>query len=405
MRQLKIARKMALSKILFWLSLAVVIYTYIGYPLLLWLLVKLKSISIKEERPPFNTPLPEVTILIAAYNEELYVPIKMKSIEELKWPKERLKLIWVNDGSGDKTAELLKGYPQVRLLEMAKRGGKSAALNFAIPFIDSPIVLLTDANTLIDSEALTKIVEKFEDPLVGSVAGEKRIITSPEEGAAVAGEGLYWRYESAIKELDSKLYSTVGADGGLFAIRRDLLTPIPPDTLLDDFIISMEVVKKGYKIAYCKEAFAMEHASLSIEEEKKRKVRIAAGGVQASWRLRSLLNPFKRPLFAFQFLSHRVLRWSVTPIMLFMLLPLNLYLCAKESSFLYCMALFLQLLFYLIAIIGGLLREKKIAIKSFFIPYYFLFMNLNVIAGFNYLYKKERGEGIWEKAQRSGEKR
>lgn len=393
---------MATIKTLFWLFLAIVIYTYIGYPLLLWILVKIKSLLKKRHSQLPSQPLPEVTLLIAAYNEESYVPLKMKSIDELKWPKEKLKVVWVNDGSSDRTAELLKNYPSVTLLEQSKRGGKSAALNFALPQIESPIVVFTDANTLLDSDSLLKIVEQFEDPTVGCVAGEKRIITSLDDKASVAGEGLYWRYESAIKWLDSKLYSAVGADGGLFALRRELFKSIPSDTLLDDFTISMRVVQKGYRIAYCKEAFAMEAASLSMGEERKRKVRIAAGGIQASWRLRTLLNPFKKVLFAFQFLSHRVLRWSVTPVALFLLLPLNLLIYIYQPSCCYTLLLSLQLLFYLVAFLGRAFRERGVAVKAFFIPYYFLFMNLNVIRGFGYLLKK-RGSGTWEKAKRSGD--
>ncbi|MPM10828.1 hypothetical protein SDC9_57163 [bioreactor metagenome] len=157
---------------------------------------------------------------------------------------------------------------------------------------------------------------------------------------------------------------------------------------------------KGYKIAYCKDAYASESRSLNMSEEKKRKVRIAAGGVQAVWRLRRMANLFKFPVLAFQFISHRILRWTVTPIFLFLLLPLNLVLALTESTPLYYLLLVFQVLFYLMSIVGKINEDKKIRNKIFFVPYYFIFMNMNVIRGFFYLSKK-RGDGTWEKSKRN----
>ena len=222
------------------------------------------------------------------------------------------------------------------------------------------------------------------------MAGEKRIALQDKDNAASGGEGLYWKYESALKQLDSRLYSAVGAAGELFAIRRELYEEMPADTLLDDFILSLRIVMRGYTIAYC-------------AEEEKRKVRIAAGGLQSVWRLRALLNPLRYGVFCFQYISHRVLRWSLTPVLLFLLFPLNTILIfTSNTPLLYAVIWLLQALFYFMASWGHYLSAKRIKNKILFVPYYFLFMNINVVRGFNYL-RKRRGQagGAWEKARRA----
>ena len=155
-----------------------------------------------------------------------------------------------------------------------------------------------------------RLYSAFANPKVGCVAGEKRIAVQDKPNAASGGEGLYWKYESALKRLDYRLYSAVGAAGELFAIRTSLFEQMPPDTLLDDFILSLRIAMRGYKIAYSKEAYALESASLNMREEEKRKVRISAGGLQSVWRLRGLLNIFRYGILSFQYISHRVLRWD-----------------------------------------------------------------------------------------------
>ena len=190
-------------------------------------------------------------------------------------------------------------------------------MNRGIKFVTTPIVIFTDANTSINSQSIREMVRYFNNPKVGCVAGEKRINMHTKDEAAVGGEGMYWKYESFLKKLDSQLHSAVGAAGELFAIRTSLYEQMPNDTLLDDFILSLKIAMKKYIIAYCNKAYAMENGSANMKEEEKRKVRIAAGGIQAIYRLRKLLNPFRYGILSFQYVSHRVLRWSITPIALF----------------------------------------------------------------------------------------
>ena len=384
-------------ELFFWLSLLLIFYTYLGYGVVLFLLVKIKELFWKRRESKLTDSLPEVTLFITAYNEEKIVEQKMKNCRELSYPSELLKIVWVTDGSNDKTMELLNKYSDVKVLHRPERSGKTSAMNRGMTFVESPIVVFTDANTMLNREAILEIVKEFTDPIVGCVAGEKRVL-SKEMDSATAGEGIYWKYESTLKALDYRLYSAVGAAGELFAVRKELFEPMPADTLLDDFIISLKIAQKGYKIAYCNKAFAMESASLNMKEEEKRKVRIAAGGLQSIWRLRSLFNILRYGWLSFQFVSHRVLRWTLTPLLLFLLIPINGIL-AFQGDPVYIGLFILQGLFYLMAITGYQLEKKKVRNKLLFVPYYFVFMNINVMQGFVYILKN-KGSGTWEKSKR-----
>lgn len=384
-------------EILFWIGIGIVFYTYLGYGIVLYLMVKIKELFVKPRLPRLPETLPEATLLIAAYNEEAIVASKMVNCRQLDYPADKLRLVWITDGSNDNTNERLKEYPEVTVLYQPRRQGKTAALNRALPYVNTPYVIFTDANTMLNKGAIKEIIRQFSDPRVGCVAGEKRVEIQAEQGAT-AGEGIYWKYESALKRLDYRLYSTVGAAGELFAIRTSLFEQMPPDTLLDDFILSLRIAMSGYKIAYSKEAYALESASLNMREEEKRKVRISAGGLQSVWRLRGLLNIFRYGILSFQYISHRVLRWTLTPVVLFALLPLNLLLACTGHT-LYTVILALQLAFYLLGYLGYKMEKRNIRNKLLFIPYYFLFMNINVIRGYSYL-AKHKGTGAWEKAKR-----
>ncbi len=386
--------------IAFWILLFLVFYTYLGYGILLWVMVKVKELLCKPKALELPADLPEVTLAIAAWNEEDVVAEKMQNCLELDYPGDKLRIVWITDGTTDSTSERLKAYPRATVLYDPRRGGKTAALNRGIGFIHSPLVVFTDANTMLNSEAIKEIVRLFTLPEVGCVAGEKRV--RAEGDNAAASEGLYWKYESTLKSLDWRLYTAVGAAGELFAVRRELFEVMEEDTLLDDFILSMRIAQKGYRIAYGDKAYALEGGSADMREEQKRKVRIAAGGLQSIWRLRALMNVFRYGMLSFQFVSHRVLRWSVTPFALFALLPLNILLVifSAQPQWLYIALLIGQAMFYIAGIAGYALSMRGVKSKLLYIPYYFLFMNVNVIKGIGYL-RKKRGSGAWERAKRA----
>ena len=199
-------------EILFWIGIGIVFYTYLGYGIVLYLMVKIKELFVKPRLPRLPETLPEATLLIAAYNEEAIVASKMVNCRQLDYPADKLRLVWITDGSNDNTNERLKEYPEVTVLYQPRRQGKTAALNRALPYVNTPYVIFTDANTMLNKGAIKEIIRQFSDPRVGCVAGEKRVEIQAEQGAT-AGEGIYWKYESALKRLDYRLYSAVGAAG------------------------------------------------------------------------------------------------------------------------------------------------------------------------------------------------
>ena len=390
-------------KILFWATLLIVFYTYIGYGILLYIIIRLKRLlkgTPLQAAMPADDDLPTMTLMICAYNEEDVVAEKMENTQALDYPKEKLRIMWVTDGSNDRTNELLRAYPEVDIVFSPERRGKTAALKHGLRELKTRYVTFTDANTMINTGALREIARLFSDPTVGCVSGEKRVAARKAGEMAAEGEGLYWRYESTLKQWDSELYSTMGAAGELYAIDPKLCREVPDEALLDDFMMSMYVVQAGKRIAYAPDAYAREYGSANIFEESKRKRRIAAGGLQSIWWLRSMLNPLRQPLVTFQYVSHRVLRWSVTPVAMVLLLLVNIALVAMGAGTFYTVMLILQTLFYLMALAGWLMSRFNHKNKLLYTAYYFVFMNFNVFRGMAYL-KSHGKSGAWEKAKRS----
>lgn len=390
-------------KILFWAMLLIVFYTYIGYGILLYMIIQLKRLFAGkpcEAVLPADSELPTMTLMICAYNEEDVVAEKMENTLALDYPRDKFRIMWVTDGSNDRTNELLKAYPEVDIVFSPERRGKTAALKHGLRELQTRYVAFTDANTMINKGALKEIARLFKDPTVGCVSGEKRVVAKREGEMAAEGEGLYWKYESTLKRWDSELYSAMGAAGELYAIDPKLVREVPDEALLDDFMMSMYIVDDGHRIAYTSEAYAQEYGSANIFEESKRKRRIAAGGLQSIWWLRRMLNPLRQPLVAFQYISHRVLRWSLTPVAMVIMLAVNIALVAMKASTFYTVMLILQLLFYLMAYAGWLMAKHGRKNKLLYTAYYFVFMNINVFRGMVYL-RNHGKSGAWEKAKRS----
>ncbi len=388
--------------ILFWTSLIIIAYTYVGYALLLWVLVKLKHL-IGRKSPSFVVDdYPEVTLFITAYNEKDFVDSKVKNSRELEYPKDKLKVVWITDGSDDGTPDLLKAYPEITVYHEPERSGKIAAMNRGMRLVDSSIVVFSDANTMLGRESIQRIVNLFANPKVGCVSGEKRIYDHDKDMAASAGEGLYWKYESFLKRYDAELYSVVGAAGELFAIRKEYYSEVEKDTLLDDFIISLRIAMQGHITQYDPEAYAYESSSANVKEELKRTIRIAAGGIQSIVRLSPLLNIFKYGVLSFQYISHRVLRWTLAPLCLLLLLISNFVLAWQSgicSTHFFTIIFWAQVVFYLMALLGWFLENRHIKLKILFVPYYFFIMNLAVYLGF-FRYISKRQNVNWERAQR-----
>ncbi len=394
-------------KLLFWICLAGIIYTYFGYGIILWIISQIKHLyaSINHRVSDKNelSAEPHVSLLIPAYNEQPYIPQKIANSRNLDYPSKKLHQVWITDGSDDGSDELLRTYPEVTLLHKHERTGKIGAINRGMHYIKTPVVIFTDANTMLHQDTVREIVYAFRDPEVGCVAGEKRIKVRKQEGAVNSGEGIYWQIESLIKQVESKVGSVMGAAGELFAIRTELFQPVEPDTLLDDFIISLRIAKQGYKTKYAPKAFGEENASISIKEEMKRKIRIAAGGLQAISRLKALLNPFKYGFLSLQFISHKVLRWTFVPFAIILLFISNLLIVLQygfEPAGFYFYFFMLQIFYYIMVVVGSLLQNRKLAYKLVFAPYYVFIMNYSILAGYiKYFFGKQTVN--WEKAKRN----
>lgn len=384
-------------EILFWLSLVVVFYAFLGYGILIYLLVLVKRQPHQQTKPgsvPFE---PAVSLVIPCYNEAHILKEKVQNCFQLDYPSSLLQIYFITDGSTDGFREVLRDYPEIILLHEDQRGGKTAAENRAMLFIKTPIVVFSDANTMLNRQAIQNIVRHFEDEKVGCVSAEKRVKVEEKDSASSAGEGIYWKYESLLKSLDSEWHTAVGAAGELVAFRTDLYEVLPEDTILDDFMQSMLIAAKGYKIVYEPEAYAVETGSASIKEEMKRKIRISAGGWQSIQRLWNKITPAKDPFLYFQYISHRVLRWTVTPFLLILLFLLNIFLW--EVHWIYQALMIGQLVFYLAAVAGYLLENRSIRLKLFFVPFYFCMMNYAVILGLIRFLNNSQ-QGMWEKAAR-----
>lgn len=385
---------------LLYISIFLVFYNYAGYAVLVYLVNRLKK------RPPSpvvrDHDLPTVSFIVAAYNEESCIREKILNSLALAYPPEKIEFIFITDGSTDGSAAIITGYPSIKLLHEPQRRGKSAALNRSVTFAKGEVLVFSDANTVLNDLAVKNIARHYLDSAVGGVSGEKKILPGISDAGEVGeGEGLYWKYESFLKKLDSEFYSVVGAAGELFSVRRELYVPVEEKVILDDFIISLRVGQKGYRVLYEPAAHASELPSFSLKDESKRKVRIAAGGFQSIVMLKGLLLFWRQPRLSFLYISHRVLRWTVTPLCLGLALISNLALVLDKDTRPASLPVLLlagQVVFYGMAFIP-LLFPRLGRHRLFKLPYYFVFMNISIVRGF-LRWLSGTQSSIWEKARR-----
>lgn len=384
---------------IFWICAGIIFYNYVGYGIILMILSGVKQLFKSfRSREQLQAQFPEVTVVVAAYNEEAVIEEKIKNCLALNYSRDKISFLFITDGSTDGTAEIIRRYPQIYLLDGPERKGKTAALNRAMQYVNNPITVFCDANAMLNRSSIRRIVNHYKSSRTGGVSGEKRVRAQKDDMAA-AEEGLYWKYESFLKKLDAELYSVAGAAGELFSIRTKLWSPLPDNVILDDFVISARINLKGYRIAYEPSAYAWEFPSASLKEEKKRKVRISAGGFQAMVLLREVFNVFKYPVLFFQFFSHRFLRWTLTPLSFPVLLLVNIPLALFTGGVFFKITLFSQIIFYLLALAGIYLKENSGKLKILKIFHYILFMNYSVYLGF-IRFLKGNQTGVWEKADR-----
>jgi cellulose synthase/poly-beta-1,6-N-acetylglucosamine synthase-like glycosyltransferase len=395
---------MMVTHIFFWISLFTLFFCYIGYGGLIYFSNILKKSVIGKTLPrsgPDPLKRPAVTLIIAAYNEGLDLKQKLENTLAIDYPTDKLKVIFVTDGSTDGSEKIIDEHIGVTLLHEEQRHGKLAAIARAMKLVETPIVVFSDANAMLNKECVKRIVAHYNDPSIGGVAGEKKIISRQEPSAIGEAEGLYWQYESFMKKQDAAFYTGAGAAGELFSIRTHLFEAQRPDLILDDFIISMQVCLKGYRIGYEPGAFATELPSASLREEMKRKIRISAGAYQSISYLKGALNFIRHPLLCFQYVSRRLLRWVFCPWMLIAILVTNCLIITDSSAHLfYYWFLFAQLFFYTLALAGWWVMRAGGRIGVMAIPFYFLFMNYCLVKGLIRFLKREQPVQ-WERSMRA----
>jgi biofilm PGA synthesis N-glycosyltransferase PgaC len=386
-----------ISKYVFFGCLGVLFYTYIGYGFLAVVIGALRKKPLFDHSAVFNI---NVSVIIPAFNEAGVIDEKIKNTQLALSKFKHFQIILITDGSNDGSESLNFSDPHIQHLHLAQRRGKSAAINRAMEKASGEIIVITDANAMVNEEAIAKLVVRFQNKRTGAVSGEKKVMM---EDGSTGGEGFYWKYESYLKKHSAKMYSLTGAAGELLAFRKDLFKPIPADAILDDMELSLSIIKQGKVIDYEPGAFAIEPPSKSIDDEFKRKVRISAGVFQTLKRNPFVFNPFKYSVFIFQFNSHRILRWTKGIDCIILLLISNFFIIGDTSAdpayIFFNVFLILQLIFYFFVILGFLLRNSKKIPGLFFLPFYFIMMNTAIIVGFfRYLGKKE--SVLWKKAAR-----
>lgn len=356
-------------------ALGVVVYVYFGYPLLLAVVRTVRG------RAPHRVGemFPSVTLIIPAYNEAKVIREKLENSLDIDYPRDHLEIIVASDGSDDGTDVIAHEFEKdgVKLLAYQPRQGKISALNRTIPVARGELVVLCDANVMFQSDAVHRLVRHFADPVVGAVTGDVRIRSA--DAPFGKGEGLYYKYERRIQLWESELGSAIGVDGGLYAIRKSLFQPLAPDTILDDFVISMNVALANRRVLYDPSAIAAENATMDVWQEYNRKTRIVAGG----WKelLRGVGVPLpRRPQLFWSYVSHKLLRWLV-PWFLIFVLGASIALALLEGPLSWpAYLLFAQALFYGLALVGCTSPNARWP-APIGIPFYFCMVNAAALTG------------------------
>jgi cellulose synthase/poly-beta-1,6-N-acetylglucosamine synthase-like glycosyltransferase len=379
--------------VLFILSVAFLLYTYAIFPLLMVLWAKVAPRKVEKRYQ--STP---VSVVIAMRDEEAVVGDRVRNLLEQDFPEEMVEVILVSDGSTDRTVEIARGIddPRVKIVELAQSQGKALAINAGMERARNEIVVFADARQTFSENAFAELTAMFQDPSVGAVSGEL-VLRQRSASDVREGVGLYWRYEKLIRRTESDVDSVVGATGSIYAIRRELFRPLPPNTLLDDFLIPMRIVLQGYRVIFVRSAQAFDWTAQSAGHEFARKVRTLTGNFQALMFEKALLNPRKNRVL-FQMVSHKVTR-LLAPYFMILALVSNLFL----AHAFFRVTLALQLLFYVALLLrftplvsapfGGIIR----------VAWTFAVMNAAAVMGL-WMFVTGKDKHVWKKTANRAER-
>jgi cellulose synthase/poly-beta-1,6-N-acetylglucosamine synthase-like glycosyltransferase len=356
-----------LFEFIFWLSLVLIGYVYLGYPAIVIILAKIRKQEINKTKY-----FPSVTIIISAYNEEKNIEETLLNKLELHYPLDKVEIIVVSDASSDLTDELVKRYDlrNIKLIRNDVRAGKTVSINKAMQHANNDIIVFSDANSIYKANALEMIMANFSDPRIGYVSG--KMIYQKKDGCTI-GEGcsVYMRYENYLRRIETNLGSIVGVDGGIDAVRKNLFEPMKQDQL-PDFVLPLRIIEKGFRVVFEPNAILMEQSLKNTEDEFKMRVRVALRAFWALKDMRHLLNIRKYKLFSWQLWSHKVLRYCC---FLFMGLCFISNLIIFKTSAIYQLSLIFQISCYVIFIAKLIAGENKLKSKLVYIIYYFILIN------------------------------
>ena len=371
---------MTIFEIIFWLCIVLLMQVYIFYP---WSLRFFSFFRCRDKACLVSTSEKSISIIIAAHNEESIIAEKIKNTLALDYPKDKMEILLGDDGSSDKTAEIVAKFSEVRLIKKEKNEGKAAMLNDLCKAAKGEIFLFSDANTMLENSALKNLAAEFENENVGCVCGQ---LSLKDESGSNLGqtESVYWKGESKLKKLESRFGAVMGSNGALYAIRSELYPKLPTHkTVMDDFYITAKILMKNYSCVFCEKALAFENTSASKYGEFKRKVRIGRANFNFLFDFLPLLNLF-HPVRAYMFLSHKLLRW-LTPFLLLAVFLCSIFLMQKHIFYKAFFAV--ELLFVIAAFLGVRVCN------------YFLSMNLALFLGFCKSFFKEKS-GAWKRVER-----
>lgn len=387
---------MFITQFVLWISLGLIAFGYVGYPIVIFAISRLWG---RQPKPVGETSdqVPMVSVLISALNEEDVIAERIENNLNQQFPADRLEIVIASDGSTDRTAEIVRAYEsrypgRVKLIDYPLRRGKATVLNDTMTKLTGEIVVLSDANTMFDCKAIHNLVRWFRDDRIGVVCG-KLILVDPVSGKNV--DSMYWKYETFLKECEGRLGALLGSNGAVYALRREQYVPIQTDTIIDDFIIPLQIkLKHGKRIVYDVDSVAIEETAPDVRAEFKRRVRIGAGGFQTLTRLRRLMLPMYG-WTSFAFLFHKVLRWCC-PFLLVVAILVNLPLLALPT---YQAVFVLQLAFYAIAVIGAWLPGNNLFTRLVRLTTMFGSMNLALGLGF-WRWIRGQQRGTWQRTAR-----
>jgi poly-beta-1,6-N-acetyl-D-glucosamine synthase len=382
-----------MAAIFFWTTFLIIFYSYLGYPLIVALICYFYPFQ--RARNKYTNP--NISVVVSAYNEEAIIATKIKNFISLDYPAQKLELLIGSDGSTDKTNQILSQYrsKRIRTFIYKNRGGKSSVLNRLVREAKGEILVFSDANTIYEKDSIRKLIQHFGDKSIGGVCGKLQLI-NPNDNTGGKGETLYWDYENKLKYYESKIQTVLGANGAIYALRRELYSPLPEHkVIMDDFVAPLKVVEKGYRVIYEPEAMGVETTSPDMEGEFRRKIRIGAANFNALSEIKSLLNP-KKGFVAMGLWSHKIFRWFA-PFLLLICFISNIFLMSVPF---YRFIFLAQIALYIAALTAFLLNRRGISIKVLGYPFYFCVVNLALAVGFfKFLTKSQKP--AWHRVERS----